>query len=132
MARQPTLKIAGNEIKDVVEVSYAVRNNADADGKPDRQRWCDGIVIRRIADGTKDVANWAKDASKSNRKKGEVQFYHPDGKEMKKLEWEEGYVSHYSIEYDHQQNHVEEVFVIQPKKIKVAGKEINYKWEEHD
>ena len=61
-----------------------------------------------------------------------MQFFHPDGKEMKKLEWEEGYVSHYSIEYDHQQNHVEEVFVIQPKKIKVAGKEINYKWEEHD
>ena len=131
MAQQPTLKIAGNEIKGIVEVSYAIRNNADADGKPNKQNWCDGIVIRRVADGTKDIANWAKDAAKANRKKGEVQFYHPDKKEMKKLEWEEGYIAHYSIEYDHRQDHVEEVFVIQPRKIKVGDKEIDYQWEDH-
>lgn len=130
MPREPKIKIGGSEIDRILTVDYTITNGADADGRPTKNRRNLGIHITRVANSNKEVANWAKSAAKSDRRKGEIELQHPDGKKMKTIKWEEGYVSQYSIHYDEALEQVVESFVVMPRVLDVEGKKLDMQWEE--
>lgn len=129
MARQPKVEIDGNEMKNILEVQYGVRAALDRDGAPTRGLECDGILIRRVADDANDVVDWASSADDANRKSGKVTFLDANGLEMKSLEWKGGYVRNYTVEYNDTGDHVEEVFIVEPETISVAGQEHFFDWK---
>lgn len=130
MARQPRVEIEGNELKNILEVRYGVRATLDRDGAPTRGLECDGILIRRVADGSVDLVNWAKDANQANRKSGTISFEDENGLVMKELEWQGGYIRMYDVDYREAGEHPEEVIVIEPEKISVGGQEKDFAWKD--
>ena len=131
MAREPIVKIEGNKVDKILTVSYGITNNADADGRPTKNRVFNGINISRVADDNKSVAGWAESSAKDRRKAGTVEFLHNDGKSMKTLKWEEGYVASYDVGYSTDGDHAIENFTIMARVMEIDGSEkIDYMWEE--
>ena len=48
---------------------------------------------------------------------------------MKSLEWENGYVRNYHVEYNDKGDHVEEVFVVEPETILVNDEKHFFDWK---
>lgn len=129
MARQPAVSVEGNDLKNILEVQVGIRAALDRDGAPTRGLECDGILIRRVADDANDIVEWASSADDANRKAGEVKYLDANGLEMKTLSWKGGYVRNYSVEYNDNSDHVEEVFVVEPETIAVNGEEHFFDWK---
>ena len=129
MAREPKVKIGGNAIDRILTVEYTITNGADADGRPTKSRRNLGIHITRVANANKEVASWAKGAAKADRRKGEIELVGDDGKKMKTIKWEDGYISQYSIYYDEGLEQVVESFLVMPKVLEVEGKKLDMNWE---
>jgi hypothetical protein len=129
MARQPKVEVDGNPMPNVREVHYGLRAALDRDGAPTHGLICDGIMIRRVADATKDLYEWAANADEASRKSGKVTFLDANGLEMKSLSWENGYVREYFVEYDDSGDHVEEVFVVEPEIISVGDAKHSFDWK---
>jgi len=130
MARQPNVKIDGNDLKNVLEVQYGVRAALDRDGAPTRGLQCDGILIRRVADDSTDIVDWASSADDANRKSGEVSFLDANGMAMKTLKFSGAYVRSYTVDYDDKGDHVEETFIVEPENIEVGGEDHTSHWKD--
>ena len=129
MARQPKVSVDGNELKNILEVSFGVHAALDRDGAPTRGLISDGILIRRVADAADDLADWASSADDANRKSGEVEFVDANGLAMKTLKWKGGYIRHYDVDYDDAGEHVEETIVVEAETIEVNGEEHFFDWK---
>ena len=129
MARAPKVSVEGNELKNVREVRYSLTAAVDRNGAPTRALFCGGIMIRRVADDATDIVDWASSADEAGRKAGEVVFQDANGLEMKKLEWENGYVRDYHVAYSDENDHVEETFLVEPETIKVNGEAHFFDWK---
>ncbi len=129
MARQPKVEVDGNELKNIREVQYGIDAALDRDGAPTRGLICNGIMVRRVADAATDICDWAASADEASRKSGKVTFLDANGLEMKSVSWENGYVRNYHVEYSDGGDHVEEVFVVEPETIEVAGESHFFDWK---
>jgi len=117
-------------VKQILSVSYGLTNQADADGRPTKNRNSQGITIVRVADDNKSVAAWAESSAKDRRKNGTIEFLHNDGKSMKTLKWEEGYLVSYTVGYTTGGDHAMETFTIMPRTMQIEGGEkVDYEWE---
>jgi hypothetical protein len=130
MAREPIVEIQGNALTHILSVSWGLVNGRDADGRPTMDQNFGGITIQRILDDKTDVSTWAKSAAKADRRDGKIKFEHGEGKTMKTLTWEEGYVAGYNTYFSTEHDFVVESFTVMPRKIAVEGKELDLKWEE--
>ena len=128
MAQEPKFLLEGEDVPNVLELSYALRAEADKDGRPTRKQFCDGIRITRIADDKTMLSDWARSPKEDNRKSGEVAFFTDTGKEMKKLAFEGAYLRDYRMEYNEAHAHVEEIAFIQPEVIKVGDIDVQFNW----
>ncbi len=128
MAAAPILKIDGSEVKNVLEVSYALRNGADADGKPIRFRQLEGISITRILDDNTLLADWARSPREANWKSGEIQFTTDTGLTMKTLTWKKGYLSSYDVHHSPYSDHVLETATIQAEQVECGGTLVDFDW----
>lgn len=128
MAQEPTLKIDGTTVPNVLEISYTLEASTDRDGRPTRRLKFGGIKIRRIGDAKTTLVNWSKDPKENNRKSGEIEFFSDGGKSMKKLTWKNGFIHNYDLKYDALADHVEESVVIQAEEIDCGGLKINGNW----
>ena len=129
MARQPTVEVDGNELKNILEIRYGVRATLDRDGAPTRGLECDGIIIRRVADEAVDLVEWASSADQANRKSGKITFTDENGLLMKELEWKGGYVRMYDVEYNDAKDHTEEIVHIEPEQLSIGGTEHDFDWK---
>lgn len=129
MARQPKVEVDGNEMTNVREVYYGLEAALDRDGAPTRGLICNGIMIRRVADASTDICEWAASANEAGRKSGKVTFVDANGLAMKTLSWENGYVRNYQVEYVDTGDHVEEMFVVEPETIAVNDASHFFDWK---
>ncbi len=134
MARRPTLTIDGVVYKNVYSVSYELYTARDETGRPSDRAHAGVIKVTRESDETTDIARWAMDSSKPNWKAGEVAFRNPDDAEMKKLTWEEGFITRYEETIPHikekPDDQVFEYFEISCHKLSIGDAEIDNRWEE--
>lgn len=128
MAQEPTFKIEGSDVTNVLSVEYTLRAEADRDGRPTRKMFFDGIVVRRILDDKTVLSDWAKSPKEDNRKAGEIEFWSDTGTAMKKLEFKGAYLRSYRVDFDERGDHVVETAHIQPEVIVVGGVEVNFNW----
>jgi hypothetical protein len=135
MAHTPDLIIEGERIPKVKEVSYEVYTSRDVRGKPSDQARLAKIRVVREADDTNTIFRWACRSTKENFKKGEIVFKNPsDGQEMKRLEWQDGFISYYKETYPDfekaKSNQVFEEFEISAEMITVGDAELFSNWED--
>lgn len=130
MAKAPNVEIEGQQVTNVLSIEYGVEATVDGDGVPTRGLVSHGIQIRRVADANTDALTWAQSAGESNRRAGKITFRNEDEQETKTLQWSNGYIRDYRTEYSTDGDHVEEVFVIEPEFLDVAGDSHNFNWKD--
>jgi hypothetical protein len=130
MAKAPKVEIEGRELTNILAVNYGIEATVDRDGAPTKGLVSHGITVRRIADDNTDVTNWAASAGETNRRGGTITFRNEDEVEMKKLAWGNAYVRDYRVEYSTNGDHVEEVFLIEPEYIELAGDSHDFNWKD--
>jgi hypothetical protein len=135
MAHTPDLRIEGERVPKIREVSYEVYTTKDVRGKPSDQARLAKIKVIREADDSNLIFRWACRSTTDNFKKGEIVFKNPkDGQEMKKLEWKDGFISHYRETYPDfestKSTQIYEEFEISAEVVTVGDAEINGNWED--
>ena len=134
MARRPTLEIDGVVYKNIYSVSYELYTSKDDTGRPSDRAHAGTIKILRESDENTDIARWAMDSSKPNRKQGKVTMKNPDDAMMKELTWEEGFITKYEETVPHIKNspdeQVQEYFEISCLKLKIGDAEVDNLWED--
>jgi len=133
MAGIPMLEIDGVKYPNVYAASYILYTEKDETGKPSDRARGGVIKVTRQSDAKIDICRWATDSKKENFKPGKVTFRGADGREMKTLEWEDGFITHYEEHVPHTKDRPDdqtyEYFEISAKKIKVNDAEV-VNWEE--
>ena len=134
MARRPILEIDGVVYKNVYSVSYELYTSKDDTGRPSDRAHAGTIKILRESDENTDIARWAMDSSKPNRKAGKVTMKNPDDAMMKELTWEEGFITRFEETVPHIKDkpdeQVNEYFEISCLKLKIGDAEIDNLWED--
>ncbi len=135
MAHRPKVFVDGVEYPHVFEVSYRLYTQKDETGRPTDRAHAGTIRMRveSAEDGNVDLARWAMDTSKTNWKSGEVQFFNKDGADMKKLTWEDGFVTEFEEMIPHIKDRPDEqvyqYLEISANKITVGDAEIVNYWD---
>lgn len=135
MAHTPDLFIEGERVPKVKEVSYEVKTEKDVRGKPSDQARLAKIKVIREADDNNTIFRWACRSTADNFKAGEIVFKNPrDGQEMKRLVWQDGFISYYKETYPdfevHKSNQVFEEFEISAEVVSVGDAELFGNWED--
>jgi len=135
MAHTPDLIIEGERIPKAKEVSYEVSTTKDVRGKPSDQARLLRIKVVREADDSNTIFRWACRSTKDNFKKGEIIFKNPsDGQEMKRLTWQDGFISSYKETYPDfekaKSNQIYEEFEISAENVTVGDAELFGNWED--
>jgi hypothetical protein len=133
MAQPPVLEIDGVTYHRVFAASYILYTDRDEAGKPSTQARSGVVKVTRESDGKTEICRWATDSAKTNFKPGKLIFYDHDKREMKTLEWENGFITHYEEHVPHTKERPDdqmyEYFEISAEKIKVKDAEVNNQWE---
>jgi hypothetical protein len=135
MAITPDLYIEDERIPKVREVSYEVYTSKDVRGKPSDQARLAKIRIVREADDSNIVFRWACQSTQDNFKKGKIVLKNPkDGRDMKELEWKDGFITSYRETYPDfefaKSNQVFEEFEISAEVITVGDASLDGNWED--
>ncbi|MFQ6032854.1 MAG: type VI secretion system tube protein TssD, partial [Candidatus Zixiibacteriota bacterium] len=129
MAYPPKLEIDGVEYHRVYSLSYVLFTDRDETGKPSTRARGGVIKIMRESDDNTGICNWATDSAKTNFKPGKAVIFGPEKNELKTLEWENGFITHYEEHIPHTKDRpddqVYEYFEISAEKIKVQDAEVN-------
>jgi hypothetical protein len=133
MAQPPKLEIDGVTYPRVYSLSYTLYTDRDETGKPSSMARGGVIKVMREADDKTEITRWATDSAKTNFKPGKVTIFGPEKNELKILEWENGFITHYEEHIPHTKerpdDQIYEYFEISAEKIKVKDAEVNNEWE---
>jgi hypothetical protein len=135
MAHTPDLFIEGERIPKVKAVSYEVTTAKDVRGKPSDQARLAKISVTREADDNNTIFRWACRSTADNFKGGEIVLKNPrDGQEMKRLTWQDGFISKYQETYPDfeksKSNQIYEEFEISAELVSVGDAELFSNWED--
>jgi len=135
MAHSPDLLIEGERIPKVREVTYEVYTSKDVRGKPSDQARLARIRVVREADGDNTIFRWACRSTADNFKKGEIVLKNPrDGQELKRLTWQDGFLTMYRETYPdfekEKTNQIFEEFEISAELVSVGDAELYGNWED--
>lgn len=135
MAHSPDLMIEGERIPKIREVTYEVYTSKDVRGKPSDQARLAKIRVVREADGDNTIFRWACRSTADNFKKGEIVLKNPrDGQELKRLTWQDGFLTMYKETYPdfekEKTNQIFEEFEISAELVSVGDAELYGNWED--
>ena len=129
MAQEPEFFVGGQQVLNVLEVQYSLRNEADKDGRPTRKQFFEGLTIRRSGDNDPTLIDWSKSPWSDNRREGYINFFNDQGQTFKTLNFKGAYLKSYKVDYDEGEDHVEEVIEIQPEEVDIGGSlALDFNW----
>lgn len=131
MAHTGKFKLDGKEA-DLIDLAYSFDRGTTDKGKPSTLiRKCEIIVKIASDDGLKNSAvEWLAEGNGSKKgKKGSIVIHDEEGKDFKKIEFENGFLVKYkeTYQYGDTQNVVEE-FTISPEKVNIGSAKFDFKW----
>ncbi len=108
MAKQIRVKIDGNHVPNILDVSYGLDVGKDANGAPvDARPRMKCITISRRSDESIDLWTWSLHPHAEYFKSGVIEFLDPkaEDKVLTTLEWSDGFVRRYTEEVPHTDHH---------------------------
>jgi hypothetical protein len=131
MAHTGKFKLDGKEA-DIVNVSYHLDRGINEKGKPSTLVRNFQITITIASDDKlKNAAiDWLKEGNGAKKgKKGEVIIHDEEGKEFKKIEFENAFIINYNENFSYgMSDNVQETFTITAEKVKIGTADFDFKW----
>ena len=131
MAHTGKFKLDGKEA-DLVDLSYQLQRGTNDKGKPSTMvRKCEIMVTIPSDDKLKNSAiEWLAEGNGSKKgKKGSIIIHDEEGKEFKKIDFENGFLVNYNEKFSYgMDSNVLETFVISPEKVNIGNAKFDFKW----